>query len=48
MNVDHANDPAFIPEKAPVKQSNLCCEINLSIKSYKTLMILKVKLHYVH
>ena len=33
MNVDHANDhSAFIPEKAPVKQSNLCCEINLPTK----------------
>ena len=30
MNVDHANDhSSFISEKAPVKQSNLCCEINL-------------------
>lgn len=33
MNVDHANDhSAFISEKAPVKQSNLCCEINLPTK----------------
>ena len=30
MNVDHANDhSSFISEKAPIKQSNLCCEINL-------------------
>ena len=30
MNVDHANDhSSFLPEKAPIKQSNLCCEINL-------------------
>jgi ribonucleoside-diphosphate reductase alpha chain len=30
MNVDHANSHgAFLPEVAPVKQSNLCCEINL-------------------
>ena len=30
MNVDHANDhSSFITEKAPIKQSNLCCEINL-------------------
>ena len=30
MNVDHANTHgAFKPELAPVKQSNLCCEINL-------------------
>lgn len=30
MNVDHANDHgSFIAEKAPIKQSNLCCEINL-------------------
>ena len=33
MNVDHANDHgAFIKEKAPIKQSNLCCEINLPTK----------------
>ena len=33
MNVDHANDhSSFISEKAPVKQSNLCCEINLPTK----------------
>ena len=30
MNVDHANDHgSFIKEKAPVKMSNLCCEITL-------------------
>jgi ribonucleoside-diphosphate reductase alpha chain len=30
MNVDHANDHgAFDPKLAPIKQSNLCCEINL-------------------
>jgi ribonucleoside-diphosphate reductase alpha chain len=33
MNVDHANDHgAFIPELAPIKQSNLCCEIDLPTK----------------
>ena len=33
MNVDHANDhSSFISKKAPVKQSNLCCEINLPTK----------------
>ena len=33
MNVDHANDHgAFVSEKAPIKQSNLCCEINLPTK----------------
>ena len=33
MNVDHANDHgAFKPKLAPVKQSNLCCEINLPTK----------------
>jgi len=33
MNVDHANDHgAFISEQAPIKQSNLCCEINLPTK----------------
>ena len=30
MNVDHANSHgSFVPEVAPIKQSNLCCEINL-------------------
>lgn len=30
MNVDHANSHgSFIPGVAPIKQSNLCCEINL-------------------
>ena len=33
MNVDHANSHgSFIPEAAPIKQSNLCCEINLPTK----------------
>ena len=33
MNVDHANDHgAFLPEVAPIRQSNLCCEINLPTK----------------
>jgi ribonucleoside-diphosphate reductase alpha chain len=33
MNVDHANTHgAFKPEVAPVKQSNLCCEIDLPTK----------------
>ena len=33
MNVDHANTHgAFIEDVAPVKQSNLCCEINLPTK----------------
>ncbi len=33
MNVDHANDHgAFIKEVAPIKQSNLCCEIDLPTK----------------
>ena len=33
MNVDHANTHgAFIEELAPIKQSNLCCEINLPTK----------------
>jgi len=36
MNVDHANDHgAFLPELAPIKQSNLCCEINLPTKPLK-------------
>jgi ribonucleoside-diphosphate reductase alpha chain len=30
MNVDHANDHgAFKPQLAPIRQSNLCCEIDL-------------------
>ena len=30
MNVDHANDHgAFLPDRAPIKMSNLCCEIDL-------------------
>ena len=33
MNVDHANDHgAFKPDVAPVRQSNLCCEIDLPTK----------------
>lgn len=33
MNVDNANDHgAFKPEIAPIRQSNLCCEINLPTK----------------
>ena len=33
MNVDHANSHgSFKPELAPIKQSNLCCEINLPTK----------------
>jgi ribonucleoside-diphosphate reductase alpha chain len=33
MNVDHANEHgAFIPEVAPIRQSNLCCEIDLPTK----------------
>ena len=33
MNVDHANDHgSFVPELAPIHQSNLCCEIDLPTK----------------
>tara|TARA_Y100001970_G_scaffold286347_1_gene408263 strand:+ start:15 stop:2321 length:2307 start_codon:yes stop_codon:yes gene_type:complete len=33
MNVDHANDHgAFLPDEAPIRMSNLCCEINLPTK----------------
>ena len=33
MNVDHANSHgAFLPELAPIKMSNLCCEIDLPTK----------------
>jgi ribonucleoside-diphosphate reductase alpha chain len=36
MNVDHANDHgAFIKAAAPIRQSNLCCEINLPTKPLK-------------
>jgi len=34
MNVDHANSHgSFIPEVAPIRMSNLCCEIDLPTKS---------------
>jgi ribonucleoside-diphosphate reductase alpha chain len=33
MNVDHANSHgSFLPDVAPVRQSNLCCEIDLPTK----------------
>ena len=33
MNVDHANThSSFVEDVAPIKQSNLCCEINLPTK----------------
>ena len=33
MNVDHANDHgSFVQDLAPIRQSNLCCEINLPTK----------------
>ena len=36
MNVDHANEHgSFIPEVAPIRQSNLCTEINLPTKPLK-------------
>ena len=36
MNVDHANTHgAFDEQAAPIKQSNLCCEINLPTKPLK-------------
>ncbi len=36
MNVDHANDHgAFVKQAAPIKMSNLCCEINLPTKPLK-------------
>ena len=48
MNVDHANTHgAFIEEQAPIKQSNLCCEINLPTKPLQTLLIQKEKLAHV-
>lgn len=38
MNVDNANDHgSFIAEKAPIRQSNLCCEINLPTKPLNSL-----------
>ena len=38
MNVDHANDHgAFVKDVAPIKQSNLCCEINLPTKPLKSI-----------
>lgn len=36
QNVDNANEHgSFIPEVAPIKQSNLCCEIDLPTKPLK-------------
>ena len=36
MNVDHANEHgSFRPEVAPIRQSNLCCEIDLPTKPLK-------------
>jgi len=36
QNIDHANDHgSFIKEVAPIKQSNLCCEIDLPTKPLK-------------
>ena len=36
MNVDHANTHgSFLEDIAPIKQSNLCCEINLPTKPLK-------------
>ena len=38
MNVDHANDHgAFVKSVAPIKQSNLCCEIDLPTKPLKNI-----------
>ena len=37
MNVDHANDHgAFDPKVAPIRMSNLCCEIDLPTKPLKS------------
>ena len=39
MNVDHANDHgAFIKDVAPIRQSNLCCEIDLPTKPLQNIM----------
>jgi ribonucleoside-diphosphate reductase alpha chain len=38
MNVDHANDHgSFIKDLAPIRQSNLCCEIDLPTKPLKNI-----------
>ena len=38
MNVDHANSHgSFLPEFAPIRQSNLCTEINLPTKPLKNI-----------
>lgn len=38
MNVDHANDHgSFVQDKAPIRQSNLCCEINLPTKPLESM-----------
>lgn len=37
MNVDHANEhSSFDPSRAPIHQSNLCCEIDLPTKSLQS------------
>ena len=37
MNVDHANEHgAFLPDLAPIKMSNLCCEIDLPTTPLKS------------
>ena len=37
MNVDHANDhSAFLSKVAPIRQSNLCCEIDLPTQPLKS------------
>jgi ribonucleoside-diphosphate reductase alpha chain len=39
MNVDHANDHgSFIADVAPIRQSNLCCEIDLPTKPLEHIM----------
>ena len=42
MNVDHANTHgAFIEEVAPIRMSNLCCEIDLPTKSVKSVQLVR-------
>ena len=44
MNVDHANEHgAFDVKKAPIRMSNLCCEIDLPTKPLESYDDEKVK-----
>jgi ribonucleoside-diphosphate reductase alpha chain len=49
MNVDNANDHgSFDASVAPIRQSNLCCEINLPTKPLSHILMKRARLVYVH